>query len=185
MQLGGVVLAAGRSTRMGRDKALLEEGGVPMWQRQRDVLIAAGAAEVFLSVRPEQHWAVEATGFASRLHDAIPGGGPLVGITAAIERSTCDHVAVLAIDLPEMPPAWFTALRALCAPGLGAVGRRDERFEPLAAIYPRSFMHHAWPALAAARYALQPLIARAVELGELRVRDIRDEEARWFTNRNQ
>ena len=36
-----IVLAAGRSTRMGRDKALLEVEGVPLWQRQRQVLVAA------------------------------------------------------------------------------------------------------------------------------------------------
>ncbi|HJR26495.1 MAG TPA: NTP transferase domain-containing protein, partial [Acidimicrobiales bacterium] len=41
----GVVLCGGRSTRMGRDKALLELHGVPMARRVADALTAAGAAE--------------------------------------------------------------------------------------------------------------------------------------------
>src|SRR4051794_13850542 len=95
-----VVLAAGRSTRMGRDKALLEVDGVPMWQRQRDLLAGVGAAEIFLSARPEQTWvrdAMAAGGFAAVLHDAMPSAGPLCGITAAIERASHAHVVVLAI----------------------------------------------------------------------------------------
>ena len=51
-----VLLAAGRSTRMGIDKALIEVSGRPLWSRQRDVLADAGAAEIFLSARPEQRW---------------------------------------------------------------------------------------------------------------------------------
>src|SRR5215213_2869238 len=163
-----VVLAAGRSTRMGRDKALLEIDGVPMWRRQLDLLQEIGAAEIFLSARPEQPWvrdAMAAGGFAAVLRDAMPSAGPLCGITAAIERASHSHVAVLAIDLPKMAAEWLGRLLAECAPAIGAVGRRGEFFEPLAAIYPREIMPLAWSALSAGRYALQPLLAETVGQG--------------------
>lgn len=180
-----IVLAAGRSTRMGRDKALLEVGGVPLWQRQREVLVAAGAAEVFLSARPEQSWTRAAAGFAGVVHDALPDCGPLVGATAGLERANHPWLAVLAIDLPAMMPAWFHGLRADCAPGVGVIGRRAGFFEPLAAIYPCEFKWLAWEALARGEYAFQRLTAQAVQEGRLRVREIRPEEAGWFANWNE
>ena len=184
----GVVLAAGRSTRMGRDKALLESDGVPMWRRQRDVLTSAGAGEIFLSARPEQVWANDAMasgGYSAVLHDAMPSAGPLCGITAAIERASHAHVAVLAIDLPKMSVEWFGKLLGECAPGIGAVGRRGEFFEPLAAIYPCEIMPLAWGALATGRYGLQPLIRDAINQGLMREREISGDEAAWFENWNE
>jgi molybdopterin-guanine dinucleotide biosynthesis protein A len=183
-----VLLAAGRSTRMGREKALLEVDGAPMWKRQRDLLAAAGAAEIFLSARPDQAWARETVArgeFAAVLHDAMPSAGPLCGITAAIERAAHGHIAVLAIDLPKMEPEWLGKLLADCAPSQGTVGRHGDFFEPLAAIYPREIMPLAWAALSGGRYALQPLIVEAVEQRLLRVREIGREESAWFENWNE
>jgi molybdopterin-guanine dinucleotide biosynthesis protein A len=180
----GVVLAAGRSTRMGRDKALLGVDGIPLWQRQRDVLAGAGAAEIFLSARPDQEWVRHAVGFTAVLHDAQPNCGPMVGIAAALERTVCGHVAVLAIDLPAMKPEWFAELFACCPPGVGIVGRRGEFFEPLAAIYPSELKWRAWEALARSDYSLQRLIAAGVEQDLLRVREIGANEQVWFTNWN-
>ena len=46
MTLGGVVVAAGKGERFGKPKALVEVGGVPLWQRAVSVLEAAGASEI-------------------------------------------------------------------------------------------------------------------------------------------
>ena len=170
---------------MGRDKALLHLDGVPMWQRQRNLLVAAGATQIFLSVRPEQAWAHGATNFAGLLYDAITNGGPLVGITAGLERMTQPWLAVLAVDLPKMTAEWFTALMADGKPGIGAVGKRGGNFEPLAAIYPRELMSLAWEALARGEYSLQTLLAKAVAAGLMRVREISASEADWFANWNE
>lgn len=185
--LSAVVLAGGRSRRMGRDKALLEIDGRPAWQRQREVLAAAGAGEIFLSARADQAWTREAgaCGFSAVLHDAIAFGGPMVGLTAALERASGTHVAVLAIDLPLMTPGWFATLWAQCAAGVGAVGQRDGFFEPLAAIYPRELIPLAWEALVRGEYALQPLLRQAVEKGMMRGREISAEDRRRFENRNE
>jgi len=179
-----IVLAAGRSTRMGRDKALLEIDGRSLWQRQRDVLIAAGAAGVWLSARPDQTWTRGVPGFAGVVHDALPDCGPLVGVTAGLERATAPWLAVLAVDLPAMPSPWFISLGALCSPGVGVVGRRDGCFEPLAAIYPRELKWLAWEALARGDYSLQRLAGHAVDQGLLRVREISAAETGWFANWN-
>jgi molybdopterin-guanine dinucleotide biosynthesis protein A len=191
---------------MGRDKALLpavDGSDEPMWERQRAVLAAAGAAKIYLSVRPEQMWArgAGAAGagpgrIAGLLHDALPGCGPLVGITAALERATeATHVAAIAVDLPRMPAEWFGRLRERCGPGVGAVGKRrsggdgkaypEGYYEPLAAVYPRDVRWLAWEALARGGYALQPWLRCAVADGLMREVEIGAEEAGWFENRNE
>ncbi len=180
-----VVLAGGRSRRMGREKALLEVGGVPLWRRQRDVLRAAGAAEVFLSARAEQAWRREAEGFDGQVLDAVEVGGPIIGVTAGLERAGHGHVAALAVDLPRLPAAWFGRLLAECGPGVGAVGRRDGFFEPLAAIYPKELMLDGGEALVRGEFSLQRLVAAGVAAGRIRVREIAAEEAGWFENWNE
>ena len=187
-EFSAVVLGAGRSTRMGRDKALLEIDGVPLWRRQREVLAKAGAAEIFLSARPEQGWVRDALatgGFTAVLHDAMPSAGPLCGVTAAIERASHGHIAVLAIDLPKMSEAWFVEMLGTCAPGAGVVGRNGAWFEPLAAIYPREILPLAWSALSGGKYALQPIIADALAQRLMSVREIGSAQAAWFENWNE
>jgi molybdopterin-guanine dinucleotide biosynthesis protein A len=183
--LSAVLLAAGRSTRMGRDKALLEFDGRPAWRRQREVLAELRPGEIFLSARPEQTWTLEAKGFTALLHDASPDLGPISGITAALERTSAPLVAVLAIDLPKIDAAWFRALLASCTATQGVVGRRGKFFEPLAAIYPREMMWLAWEAIARGENSLQRLAAAAVEQGLLSVREIAAHEAPQFENRNE
>jgi len=180
-----VLLAAGRSTRMGRDKALLKIAGRPLWERQRDVLARAGARKIFLSARSDQAWAEAAEGFAEIVRDASLDSGPLGGLVAALERCGQNHLAVLAVDLPRMEPAWFTALLADCTPGRGAVGRNGKWFEPLAAVYPRELLPLARAALERGDLALQKLLAEAVRLKLLGVREISADEAPLFANWNE
>lgn len=185
MPFSAVLLAAGLSTRMGRDKALLvAPDGRPLWERQRDVLRAAGAAEILFSVRPAQTW-VPRDASIGLVHDAVPGRGPLGGIAAALGRATQPHLAVLAIDLPRLEPAWFRVLLGACAPGVGAVGRREDFFEPLAAVYPREMLARAEDALAGGEFSLQHFLAAAVARGLLRVREISRAEEPWFENWNE
>lgn len=185
-RFSAVILAAGHSTRMGSDKALLTaDDGLPLWQRQRDVLAAAGAAEIFLSVRPEQTWARRASGITALLFDAVPGGGPLIGLTAGLERAAHPLVAVIAVDLPRITAGWFANLLAHCSPGVGAVGRRGGLFEPLAALYPREIMPLAWAAIASGSFALQPLLNAAVAQELMRTHEIGDRTAAAFENWNR
>jgi molybdenum cofactor guanylyltransferase len=182
--LTGLLLAAGRSTRMGRDKALLEFHGQPLWRRQKDVIERAGAAEIFLSARPEQSWAVAGDGIDAVLHDAFPDCGPVMGLTAGLERMSHSHLLVLAVDLPHMEPDWFVSLLPECRSGVGVVGRREEYFEPLAAIYPRELKWLAWETIARGEYSLQHLLAEAEKAGLVVAREISDRKSAWFENWN-
>lgn len=170
---------------MGRDKALLELDGMPLWRRQRDVLWNAGAAEVFLSARGEQPWVARVDRFSGVVFDPLPECGPIMGIAAGLERMSGSHLAVLAIDLPRIGPEWYAALQASCAPGIGAVGRRGGYFEPLAAIYPAQLRTSVSEQTARQDYSLQRLLAGAVAQGLLRVIELTPEQAASFENWNE
>ncbi len=188
-----LLLTAGRSSRMGRDKALLEVERKPLWVRQRELLSQAGARQIWLSARADQAWVKKAqagkeTAFDAVVADEVADGGPLAGIAAGLKRATASgasHLAVLAVDLPRMRAEWFDALRAESADDMGCVGRRGEFFEPLAAIYPVALAVEAEGALARGEGSLQKFLAGAVRAGRMREREIGTEEAGWFENWNE
>lgn len=135
----GVVLTGGRSSRMGRDKALLAVGDAPPMARfVADTLFAAGARYVF-SVGGDGD-ALRSLGL-DHIADDTPGEGPLGGIITALRNSPCDLNVVLACDTPwmdvQVPTALIGALRA--EPGIGVcLASSETRLQPLTAAWRRS-----------------------------------------------
>ena len=84
-----ILLAGGKSSRMGTDKAELDWQGQPLWQHMKALALKAGATEVFVSRN--------ASGF---IPDRFAKAGPLAGIVAGFNRCRSDRVLVLAIDTP-------------------------------------------------------------------------------------
>jgi molybdopterin-guanine dinucleotide biosynthesis protein A len=102
-----------------------------------------------------------------------------------MDACTCDHLIVLAVDLPRLSAAWFTRLREQIGPGVGVVGQHPTGlFEPLAAIYPRRMATLLAEELSAGRLSLQSVVKRAVTSGLLRFQSIDAESAKWFENWN-
>ena len=88
MSHAAVLLAGGKSSRMGRDKSALIVNGEPLWQRQLAVLRATEPAELFISGMRDGPYAdcgVEI------LADGIPNCGPLGGIATALRRCRGFH----------------------------------------------------------------------------------------------
>lgn len=182
-----VVLAAGRSSRMGSDKALLEEGGQPLWRRQREVLAAAGAAEVFLSARDTQPWVPAAAAqFAAVVRDADSEAGPLAGIVAAFDRSTHAWLLVVAIDLAAVTAGYLQRLVGRAEAGRGAVPVwPDGRTEPLCALYPRAAAALAARRLECRHLKMQEFVAALEAADLIRRVPIAPEDAGLFVNWNQ
>jgi molybdopterin-guanine dinucleotide biosynthesis protein A len=92
----GAVLAGGRSTRMGRDKALLTVDGVGMAVRVARVLAEAGAAEVRCIGGDAD--ALGALGLTV-VADEHPGEGPLGGLLTALGATQLPFVVAAPCDL--------------------------------------------------------------------------------------
>ena len=99
MNFSAVILAGGKSSRMGCDKAFLEIGGQTLLARQIQLVHDAGAAEVFISGREGVDYS---TSGCRVLTDKFPDAGPLAGIERALDTMTSPLLLVLAVDLPAM-----------------------------------------------------------------------------------
>ncbi len=134
-KISAVILAGGKSSRMGRDKAWLELGGRTLLARQIELVRNAGATEVFISGRA----AVDYSAFRCRvLQDRFQNVGPLAGIERALDEMTAPLLLVLAVDMPEMSGVFLEKLRAVCTENCGAIPQVNGRIEPLAAFYPKA-----------------------------------------------
>src|SRR5690349_130325 len=84
MNFSAVILAGGKSSRMGRDKAWLEINGQILLTRQIELVQAGGATEVFISGRAGMDYSA----FGCRvLQDRFPNAGPLAGIERALDAA--------------------------------------------------------------------------------------------------
>ncbi|MFZ0793181.1 MAG: molybdenum cofactor guanylyltransferase [Candidatus Korobacteraceae bacterium] len=90
------ILAGGRSSRMGSDKALLSFGGQTLLQRALQT--AAAAAETIAIVGPGKRYAP----YGEVIEDVYAGCGPLAGIHAALAASKTDLNLMLSVDMPLM-----------------------------------------------------------------------------------
>jgi molybdopterin-guanine dinucleotide biosynthesis protein A len=138
--LHGLVLAGGLSTRMQRDKGLLDYHG----QAQREYaagLLARHCREVYLSCRPDQ--AAEPEGKFPRLPDTFTGLGPKGGILSALRQGPDAAWLVVACDLPLLDEETLHFLVSHRDPSRVATAFLDPegKFpEPLVTIYePRSY----------------------------------------------
>jgi molybdopterin-guanine dinucleotide biosynthesis protein A len=143
---GAIILAGGRSRRMGRDKRLLPVRGRPMIQAVHEQL-AGRFAEVLLSGGEGLAELLPGVRFVP---DRIPGRGPLMGIASALAASGQHRNLVVPCDMPQVDLTLAAELLAL-APGYDAVVPRhpDGHWEPLFAVYCKSILPAMQTALAA------------------------------------
>lgn len=134
-QVAAFVLAGGASTRMGRDKALLELGGEPMLVRTGR-LAAPHVASVAV-VAPAERYA--GLGLPL-LPDRWPGAGPLGGIATVLNATDADWNLILSCDLPYLNSEWLTWFipRAANSPAQVVAPESQRGLEPLAALYHRA-----------------------------------------------
>ncbi|MDE1175289.1 MAG: molybdenum cofactor guanylyltransferase [Edaphobacter sp.] len=93
----GFVLAGGKSSRMGRDKALLEAGGRPLAAWAAAKLSAVTERVCILSDT------AELARYGELVVDLRAGCGPLGGVEAALQAMTTDWGLFLAVDMPLVP----------------------------------------------------------------------------------
>ncbi len=114
----GIVLAGGRSSRMGREKAALLLDGRTLLQRAADALLAAGVRELVLVGAPGRPLPpIEVPVPVLVTHDPVEGEGPLQGILAGLERAPSPIALAVGCDMPYLEPGLLTLLASHAAAG--------------------------------------------------------------------
>lgn len=160
--MSGIVLAGGRSRRMGTDKRLLPIEGEPMLRRVA-IAVAAVTDELIVVVAPNRPVpsgvldGIDVRVAIDRRTDA----GPLAGIEAGLLAATASHVLVIAGDLPWLDAGLMRDLLAGLEGADAVAADGGHGPEPLLAAYRRG------PGLAAA--------TRLLDAGERRARKLLEE----------
>ncbi|PLZ98591.1 molybdenum cofactor guanylyltransferase [Fischerella thermalis CCMEE 5268] len=148
-QLTAIVLAGGKSKRMGRDKALIPIEDVPMLQRICQIAETCAEQVYIVTPWPEryQHLLLPNSQFIQELPLPDETGneskthGPLVGFAQGLTQVKTDWVLLLACDLPklrvEVLQEWISRLQQVPEEVIAALVYRNNRWEPLCGFYRR------------------------------------------------
>ena len=166
--MSAAILAGGRSTRMGTNKALLFFGGQRIIEvvlsRLRplfpQVLVIADDLEAYAYLGVPVH------------ADRIPGKGSLGGIYTAVCHSRFPRTFCIACDMPLAHPAVISHLRDQAAGYDVVVPRTREGYQPLHAVYSKSCLPHIEAMLRADCLKIDRLFPR------VRIRTVEEEQLR-------
>jgi molybdenum cofactor guanylyltransferase len=162
------ILAGGKSTRMGADKAFVTLGGRTLLER---------ALETARSVTDNVRIVGEKTKFgefAPVVEDVFRGCGPLAGIHAALRAAGSEWNVMLAVDLPFATRVLlqYMLVQARSSAAMVTVAHSAEGWQPLCAVYRREFAEVAEEALRAGRYKIDVLFeerrVHVIDEGDLR-----------------
>ena len=176
------LLAGGKSSRFGEDKAFFEWRGQPLFAFQLRKLAQLDPNRIFLSANPGQGFPDFLEG-VTIVHDEKSELGPIGGLATCLEKCESDFLIVLAVDLPNLP---LDFLQMLVKTGKGIVPRIEGRFEPLVAVYPKEILSLVRDQIEQGERSLQKLLLRAEAENLMEPLDIYSgNEREFFANLNR
>ncbi|WP_158748754.1 molybdenum cofactor guanylyltransferase [Acidobacterium sp. S8] len=189
--MNGFVLAGGRSTRMGRDKALLHYNGRPLVEHAVGLLREAELEPYIVGTR------ADLATYAPVIEDLHPDCGPLGGMEAALAATGSEWNVFLPVDLPLLPVIFLRYLKERV--GITAAEATIPSFagrpQPLCAVYSRSLLGGIRRAIAGGDYKVMRTVETAASAREIDVFGVEAVAAcadwpvrsplyRWFQNVN-
>jgi len=163
----GIVLAGGRSSRMGTPKAWLDWHGSTLLRRTCGV-VGRGVDGPVVVVRAPGQELPELPAAIEVVEDAREGQGPLQGLLAGLEAVECELAFVASTDMPFLHPQFVAAVcgAARDADADAAVPHLGGFRQPLAAAY---------------RTSLVPLVGELVAAGRMKPAFLFERcETRWL-----
>jgi len=155
MKAAAIILAGGKSSRMGTNKALLKINGKTNIERIRDTLKILFDDIILVTNEPETY---DFLGLR-KVSDQYPGMGPLAGLHAGLQASDYDVNMMVACDMPFVSTELAEVLISLLSHHDAVIPVIDGRQQPLFSVF------HKKAAEA---------VAESIESGQLRMRQLLD-----------
>src|SRR6476646_8037030 len=155
-QVSGFVLAGGKSTRMGQDKAAVTLNGRTLLEHALAALRGV-CREVSILGRHDLYGSL-----APVYEDIFPGCGPLGGIYVALSNSQTQFNLIIAVDTPFLVPEFLSYLaeRAIASAAVVTTPEINDYTQPLCTVYSLDFLPIAEHALRLGNYKITPLFAK-------------------------
>jgi molybdenum cofactor guanylyltransferase len=183
----GIILAGGRSQRMGTNKALLSLPG----QASETFLarlvstLAPLCAELLIVARDPAQFAHVVLPDTRLVFDEKPGGGPLMGLYSGLNAMQATTALVVAVDMPFVQPALLAFLLDCYKQDTLIVPVVEGIPQVLLALYPRSILPQIETLLRQGKHAPRALleIAPVHYIEEAQLRQV-DPQLRSFVGIN-
>jgi molybdopterin-guanine dinucleotide biosynthesis protein A len=156
------LLAGGRSSRFGSDKARAEIAGVPLITRLARWLEPLAAPLVVVADGRDKYQDLG----LSTIADLLPGMGPLGGLHAALSHAQgLDWTLVVSCDLLELRMEWLEELGRHATGQTRAVVFRDRFWQPFPGLYHPRLLSEIERNIQAGDWAVNRLLERTRALG--------------------
>jgi molybdopterin-guanine dinucleotide biosynthesis protein A len=163
VEVGGYILAGGKSSRMGADKALLQLAGKPLIQHAVTKVRRTCAEVHILGNNPAL------AAFAPLVPDVHPNCGPIGGMEAALMHSSHDWNLFLAVDMPFLPTAYISGWVYAWPTAFGDFGPGIRMFTANGGPQPGFCLMHK---------DVLPYLSLAIRRGEFKVMQVFEEVGR-------
>lgn len=131
LEVTGIILAGGKSSRMGRNKALLDFGGRSIIEHTADLFKSIFPEVILVTNTPEEY----ANLGIKIVTDIFPGKGSLGGIYTGLFHSSHDYSFIASCDMPFLRRELIEFLISLKDGYDVVVPRLKDGHEPLHAVY--------------------------------------------------
>lgn len=153
LPMTGIILAGGKSSRMGRNKAFLEWQGRPLIERSLQILRPIFSEIIISTNNPELY-----SEYGEKtVSDVCRDQGPLGGLQACLREARYDTSFFVACDMPLLEPEVIRFLAGFKGKELAIVPKIADGLHPLHAFYHRDCL---------------PIIEKRLEAKRLKLIDI-------------
>jgi len=161
IEVTGVLLAGGKSRRMGEDKRYLVVGEQTLLERGLGVLRSIFQEVLVVIAQNSPPLGVD----ARVVRDLVPDCGSLGGLYTGLTQATTPYIFVVACDMPFLDPAVITQFTSRRASADIVIAKLAARLHPMHALYGKGCL----PVLEQMIRARQLKIQEMVSHGSLRV----------------
>jgi molybdopterin-guanine dinucleotide biosynthesis protein A len=154
INITGVLLAGGKSLRMGHDKARIEIGGQPLLSRSLDLLCRYFTTVLIAGDRPD----VARPGIPA-IPDIYPGSA-LGGLYTGLQSAQTEWIFVAPCDMPYPDPKILELLLKQRDGADAVVPRTPHGYEPVFALYHKDCLPHMEAMLQQGQYRIYDFYQR-------------------------
>ena len=169
--IAALILAGGKSSRMGSDKALVDYQGKPMLLSVYQVA-AACTEQVYILTPWSDRYQNILPPDCQYLVESQPGKGPVNGLYQGLEQISADWILLLACDLPlldvEIIQSWINKLPQIPISTLALVPQRSDIWEPMCGFYRKEVKTELDTFLKSGKRSFQELLS-GIEVEVLKV----------------